>query len=398
MSTPLIWVAGEIYHTMFQQFWRYPMRYSPQRKLLMYDLDVKEFRRWKFRNMYCAGTILLLISVEKLSTAMKQDKVPYFQIVLYCMCIFLSLLNMVIPRLLIRYGELATSSINFVLLTERDIKAAYPEMFVTRRWDIRGLLLCAAASFLAIVPYFSLLFIPKRNILSLMANRLFRSVENSYTEFLVSIPCYIIFGVVKFIVVFETCRSLCAIFLLCTLITEVMQKMMSDIMELGSKSHSRFRQLCAWYNGIILCTITNHIGLANVVSVLMGAGLVLSVVSNTVTIKLHSVVPKPFYFLFPGVSILIPFMINATLPSGINIHLKSKELLRVWNNHIPYSRNNGVCDLNKSYLVRKLKALRFIMIYAGIEGHNFFSFSRELELNYYSTITGFTIDAILSLP
>jgi phosphoglycerol transferase MdoB-like AlkP superfamily enzyme len=99
------------------------MQYSPNQKLLLYDLDVKEFKRWKFRNVYCAGTILLLISVGGLSNTLKQDKVPYFQIVLYCMCIFLSLLNMVIPSLLIRYGELATSCLNFVLLTERDIQA-----------------------------------------------------------------------------------------------------------------------------------------------------------------------------------------------------------------------------------------------------------------------------------
>jgi hypothetical protein len=79
--------------------------------------------------------------------------------------------------------------------------------------------------------------------------------------------------------------------------------------------------------------------------------------------------------------------------------LESKELLRVWKNYVPYtSYGNGKGIVNRKYLVGKLKALRQVMIYAGIEEFNLFSFSQELKMDYYNIIRGFTIDVILSLP
>jgi hypothetical protein len=398
MTTDLMWFAGTIYHNTFQRFWRIPIRFDPERRYFVYDLDVKEFKRWKFRNVYCASTVALLISVEGLLNALNQTgNISYFRVVTITMSICESITNLAIPRMIILYGERAMSSLNHMVCIEREVKADYPKLFVHKRWDIRGLLLCGAASFFGILPYFYLIFFPSRNVLSLTVNE-FLGTENQFLRLLVSTSCSVIWRMVKFTVLFETCRSICGGLLMFILIIEIILKVVPDVMRLGLKKGGRIRKYCEWYNRIVLCSIANQTGIANLISLLMGAGLILSVASNTVAIKLHSVVPKPFYFVFPGVSVLILFMINFTLPRGIKVNLVSKELLRVWKNHVPYTSNRGNGNLSRRYLVRKLIALRQIMVYAGIEEFNLFSFSRELKLDYYNIIRGFTIDSILSLP
>jgi hypothetical protein len=397
MITDLMWFAGTIFHNTFQRFWRVPVRFDPERRYFVHEFDVKEFKRWKFRNVYCASTVSLLISVEGLWNALNQTgNISYFRVVALSMSICVAITNLVVPTMIILYGERAMSSMNHMVCIEREVKADYPKLFVHKRWDIRGLLLCGAASFFGILPYL-MIFIPSRNVLSLTINE-FIGTENQFLRLLISISCSVIWRMVKFTIIFETCRSLCGGLFMLILIIEIVLKVVPDIMRLGLKNGGRIRKYCEWYNRIILCSLANQTGMANFISLLMGVGLILSVASNTVAIKLHSVVPKPFYFLFPGVSVLILFMINCTLPRGIEVNLVSKELLRVWKNHVPYASNRGNGNLSRKYLVRKLAALRQIMVYAGIEEFNLFSFSRDLKLDYYNIIRGFTIDAILSLP
>jgi hypothetical protein len=397
MITDLMWFAGTIFHNTFQRFWRVPIRFDPERRYFVYDLDVNEFKRWKFRNVYCASTVALLISVEGLLNALNQTgSISYFRVVALSMSICVAITNLAIPRMIILYGERAMSSLNQMVFIEKEVKADYPKLFVHKRWDIRGLLLCGAASFFGILPYL-VIFIPSRNVLSLTVNE-FLGTENQFLRLLVSTSCSVIWGMVKFTVIFETCRSLCGGLFMFILIIEVILQVVPDITRLGLKRGCRIMKYCEWYNRIVLCSLANQKGMANLISLLMGAGLILSVASNTVSIKLHSVVPKPFYFLFPGIAVLILFSINSTLPRGIKVNLVSKELLRVWKNHVPYASNSGNGNLSRKYLVRKLIALREIMVYAGIEEFNLFSFSRELKLDYYNIIRGFTIDAILSLP
>ncbi|OXA47368.1 Uncharacterized protein YsdA, partial [Folsomia candida] len=69
-------------------------------------------------------------------------------------------------------------------------------------------------------------------------------------------------------------------------------------------------------------------------AIMMGLGLLMSVVYNFVTIRLYSVIPMPLYLYFPSVSVLIPVIIEALLPFGIRLNEKAVQLRNKWDREL----------------------------------------------------------------
>lgn len=128
---------------------------------------------------------------------------------------------------------------------------------------------------------------------------------------------------------------------------------------------------------------------SNIAACLMGAGFLLNIALNYVTIKLHHVVPMPMYLWFPTVSVLIPILIGILLPMMINVYENSKEAQNEWKWHSSKSS-----DLK--YLQRRLKGTRPLRMQAGIGGYNLYFFKQSTKVTFYTAIIDYTINALLS--
>lgn len=128
---------------------------------------------------------------------------------------------------------------------------------------------------------------------------------------------------------------------------------------------------------------------SNIAAVLMGAGFLLNISFNYVTLKLYHVVPMPMYLWFPTVSVLIPILIAILLPMMINVYEGSVQVQNLWGWHSGKSR-----DLK--YLRRRLLGARPLRMTTGIGGVNFYFFKQSTKVTFYSAIIDYTINALLS--
>jgi len=145
------------------------------------------------------------------------------------------------------------------------------------------------------------------------------------------------------------------------------------------------------YVSLMILLRVAEITVAGIVAVLMTGGMFGVVCSNYVTIKMQSTIPKPYYFFFPIISIVILFVISVTLPQAVKLYEQSVILIKVWN--IEFSKYTGA---NSSYLRRKMKCLKALDFPVGIGGWDMFWINKNTRRSYYRVIGDSTIYVLLT--
>lgn len=125
-------------------------------------------------------------------------------------------------------------------------------------------------------------------------------------------------------------------------------------------------------------------------AVVLGFGILISVVFNFVTLKMYRFVPMPLYLFFPMVSILIPVIIWTLLPQGINIYEASVMIRSRW-------ERLAIISLDKKYLTRRIQAVKSLQLYAGLAGFNFFRLQKSTKSTLFWYIASYTVTALLSI-
>lgn len=122
---------------------------------------------------------------------------------------------------------------------------------------------------------------------------------------------------------------------------------------------------------------------------LMTEGLLIFIFSNFGTVKFFKLLPLVVYIFFPCVSITVAFDVNLTLPFAHKLKERSEELLNIWS---WWGWKGG------KRLVKKLRATRPFVLYAGVKQTKLFGLTKEVKLDFYSQGAEHTINLLLSVP
>ncbi|OXA55038.1 putative acyl carrier protein, mitochondrial [Folsomia candida] len=114
-------------------------------------------------------------------------------------------------------------------------------------------------------------------------------------------------------------------------------------------------------------------------AIFMFLGIILSVLMNFVTLKMHGIVPLPFFAFFPIASVLVVVLIGVMLPMLVDVYENCGEMYARWKYLVGRS-------VDKKYLRRRLKAMRMLQFYGGINGYNICMCKRWTKLWYYGVI------------
>jgi hypothetical protein len=127
----------------------------------------------------------------------------------------------------------------------------------------------------------------------------------------------------------------------------------------------------------------------------MSAGLFLSITFNFVSIKLYNILPIYLYVYFPSVSVLIICVDNIRLSYQYLTYQISEKLKRDW----PTEIRNGVdSNYKRNIALRKVRSIRPIKFFVGVNWLNFFWIDKSTKGIYRFNIIIHTINLCLSVP
>ncbi|OXA54403.1 hypothetical protein Fcan01_10283 [Folsomia candida] len=129
---------------------------------------------------------------------------------------------------------------------------------------------------------------------------------------------------------------------------------------------------------------------AAVTSISMFLAIVMSVLVNFVTLKMYETVPLPFFAFFPTASVLVVVLIGVMFPMLVDVYENCGEMYARWKYLVGRS-------VDKKYLTRRLRAIRVLRFYGGINGYNIYICQRSTKLTYYGVILSYTVSALLSV-
>ncbi|OXA47929.1 hypothetical protein Fcan01_17210 [Folsomia candida] len=130
--------------------------------------------------------------------------------------------------------------------------------------------------------------------------------------------------------------------------------------------------------------------LAPAVALCLLNGFVLSILYNFISLKMHHMIPMPFFAVFPTLAVAAITIIQTMVPIAISIHTDTTELRNIWKRFVASSQN-------KRHVVRQIRAKRSICVYVGVVDHNFFIFCKSLLPTYYEATVYYTITALMSI-
>lgn len=153
--------------------------------------------------------------------------------------------------------------------------------------------------------------------------------------------------------------------------------------------YGRSRRIFLYYARIHLVTQMLHDVLSNTICVVLGSGFVISVAATFSTIRLHHVIPMPFFLLCPATSGLLGLILVLLFEMTIAPHNAAKELMKKWKLAILRSHE-------KKYLETKLTSIRVILWTVRIGNLRIFNLKNSTRTLYYTTIADTTINALVS--
>ncbi|OXA50977.1 hypothetical protein Fcan01_14383 [Folsomia candida] len=124
----------------------------------------------------------------------------------------------------------------------------------------------------------------------------------------------------------------------------------------------------------------------------MGATLMIGIAINFLTLRLYSKLPLILHLTTTVFAVVIPILVNLTLPPVVMTHEETRKLLKMrylW--YRPFRRQSPV-------LFRVIRAMRPLAFHAGLFDHRFFKLQRSTLFTFYKVYVDYTIVALLYIP
>jgi hypothetical protein len=121
------------------------------------------------------------------------------------------------------------------------------------------------------------------------------------------------------------------------------------------------------------------------------ASMILIVCGGYVTVAMRSIVPLPFYLIFPLATILAQALTAQVLAFGIICYESSCELLRLW-------KYDVLGTSNRKYMARKVKGMIPIRFYASIFNYDFYFMKKSTATTFFHAAAIHTMNSILLVP
>jgi len=141
------------------------------------------------------------------------------------------------------------------------------------------------------------------------------------------------------------------------------------------------------YNKFIICSHMCEFN-AIVSLFLMGMGMLILVMFNFITIRMHNFFPFYIWCFFPAVSVIVVGTIQILVPQCVattELAAKFKMLLIL-------------ASEKSSHRRRKTRAMSPLRINVGLPGYVLFSLSKSIKVSNYGAILCHTINLILAVP
>ncbi|OXA50978.1 hypothetical protein Fcan01_14380 [Folsomia candida] len=124
----------------------------------------------------------------------------------------------------------------------------------------------------------------------------------------------------------------------------------------------------------------------------MAATLMVGIILNFLTLRLYSKLPLLFHLTTTVFAVVIPILVNLTLPPIVMSHEETRKLLKMrYLRYRPYRKQNPV-------LFRVIRAMRPLAFHAGLFDHRFFKLQRSTMFTFYKVYVDYTIVALLYIP
>jgi hypothetical protein len=384
MSTELMWRACSLYTSLFDFCWKYPIAFSYSEKRTNFNTTSGGVRIWKVGIIHTLIYFdLLLHTFAALAYIAAGDFVSAF---LCGIDVSVSFMNILFCYLVLLYGEQVSTSINYLITLEENVRLLTVKKKRNKKPDSLGRILIALTVALGCLPYVAFLGIPLPNIpfFTVEGNGLAKVTESFLRRILF------------FVTHFEFARVICVTLLGIIICVQIIKRISIELKETVQIRYFRFNQHLRVYNGLIITVQQSTDFLSPVVAYLMAAGFGICVTSNLITLKFRTdTIPFPFFYFFPVFSVIAPLVINFVLSEAILCHELTNDLLAKWRCSVNSMWSNKA---NRKYVARRLKALRTLDFPVGIAGFHCFHIVRETKVGFYASIVDNTINAVLSVP
>jgi len=303
---------------------------------------------------------------------------------------FLVCLDIFVSSFLAKYGITVCYSLNQAIKLEGSFLGRHPNCKPKKKRDYLGTSLIVTVILSAFIPIFYAL--AESGTGYLVFNAFIK--RKSYGWISISIIVFRKVGL--FLMVFEFCRIVFGVLLVAIMCAEGGYFIVCQLSSHGEKAilkcNVKSINYCFYsYNGVVLMVQIVEKTSAFVIATLMFGGMLGLVFCNFVTVKMRMVVPKPYYYFFPAISVVILIMVSFTLPQAVKFHEKSHSLIRIWR------INCGLIPREYSrYLRRKMEALRALNIPVGIGSVHLFWVTKKTRRSYYTALSDTTIDTLLT--
>lgn len=205
---------------------------------------------------------------------------------------------------------------------------------------------------------------------------------------------WFVFFVIKyflyFIVVYEGARSLFGICVLAIIVCRFGMEFLTNLRKL--KDPFVFMH---YYNFIVILFKIN----SRVIELVGGAGFfiafILGVFCNFYTVKGYAVLPFFVYMFLPVVSVVVPILLNSTLPYAIEVYEGTEKMLKGRATKLACSKH-----AERKFLVKRLRAMQPLagFVGTGLFDYRFFMVKRSTRVTFYYVYVDYTITALLSVP
>jgi hypothetical protein len=156
---------------------------------------------------------------------------------------------------------------------------------------------------------------------------------------------------------------------------------------------SKFRDLYLLYTRLMLIIQKVDNFVTPAATGLLSGTFCLLILSNLVTIRLSSVVPMPFFMVFPTLSLVVPITNCLMIPQAVRVFEDGSLILKEWKVMLPLL-GPGVA---RAYRVKRLRALKPCRLHAGLGIVKFFYFKRSTFLSYCGLSLYYTVNVLLSV-
>lgn len=266
----------------------------------------------------------------------------------------------------------------------------FSESYFSGHRDFLGITLNACVTALAIYPITSIFFIYEGlDPLYLLAKyMIFSSRSNS--QFVIIVTLFRLLIIISFI---QICRLFALIFCAITVLCHVVLSCINWMTRTSRKlifGRDSARRILLGHDKLQIIIQNVQTEISSLQAVVLLTGLVLSICFNFVTIKMYHVIPMPLYLFFPAVGITIPIIIQIMLPMLIDVYEEGVVLDWRW-------RCTLLATKDRKHLKKKLKGIKILRLYAGLNDHLFFFTKMSTKSMYYYTILSYTISSLLSM-